>query len=117
MSKKVWIDDERAPEDFLSAAECEGIVWIKKIREAIRYIKEHAEEIEVMYLDYYMDDLYLDGSELVFEVLHGRKEGSFANLKTVYLHSSDETAIDDMMEYADEIKALGVDMLPAPYRK
>jgi len=117
MSNKVWIDDERAPQDFLSAAECEGIVWIKKIREAIRYIKEHAEEIEVMYLDYYMDDLYLDGSELVFEVLHGRKEGAFSNLKTVYLHSSDETAIDEMMEYAEEIKALGVDMLPAPYRK
>jgi len=117
MSKKVWIDDERAPQDFLSAAECEGIVWIKKIREAIRYIKEHAEEIDVLYLDYYMDDLYLDGSELVFEVLHGRKEGSFTNLKTVYLHSSDEDAIDEMMEYAEEIKTLGVDMLPAPYRK
>lgn len=117
MSNKVWIDDERAPQDFLSAAECEGVVWIKKIREAIRYIKEHAEEIEVMYLDYYMDDPYLDGSEFVFEVLHGRKEGSFANLKMVYLHSSDEDAIDEMMEYAEEIKSLGVDMLPAPYRK
>lgn len=117
MSKKVWIDDQRAPQDFLSAAECEGVVWIKKIREAIRYIKEHAEEIEVMYLDYYMDDPYLDGSEFVFEVLHSRKEKSFVNLKTVYLHSSDETAIEEMMEYAEEIKAFGVDMLPAPYRK
>lgn len=115
-NKNIWIDDTRNPNDFLPPNEAANVLWLKNIRPAITYVSEHSKEIEVLYLDYYMDDNYLFGSEFVYQVLYdGRKE--YPLLKTIYLHSSDDDVIDDLMQHQEEFNEIGIDLIIAPYRR
>ena len=111
---KVWIDDERNPKDYLSEKEAECVIWIKEIREALNLFLKNSAEIEVLYLDYYMDSPVIFGSEFVYYAMRGNK--MFPNLKTIYLHSSDELAIDELMELAPNLKNRGISLEVAPYR-
>ncbi len=115
-NKNIWIDDTRNPNHFLSPNEAANVLWLKNIRPAITYVSEHSKEIEVLYLDYYMDDNFLFGSEFVYQVLYdGRKE--YPLLKTIYLHSSDDDVIDDLMQHQEEFNEIGIDLIIAPYRR
>lgn len=114
--KNIWIDDIRNPQNFLHQNEADNVLWLKNIRPAIKYVSEHSKEIEVLYLDYYMDDNFLFGSEFVYEVLYSGREG-YPLLKTIYLHSSDDDVIEDLMQHEEEFKEMGIDLLVAPYRK
>ena len=113
---KVWIDDERNPKDYLSEKESEGVIWVKAIREALNLFLKNSAEIEVLYLDYYMDDSFLFGSEFVFYAKRGGKK-MFPNLKAIYLHSNDDDVIDDLMQHEEEFKAMGMSLVIAPYRR
>ena len=115
-NKNIWIDDTRNPHHFLPKAEADNVVWLKNIRPAIRYVSEHSKEIEVLYLDYYMDDSFLFGSEFVYDVLYGGRE-EYPLLKTIYLHSNDDDVIDDLMQHEEEFKAMGMSLVIAPYRR
>lgn len=115
-NRNIWIDDTRNPHQFLSKEEADNVLWLKNIRPAITYVSEHSKEIEVLYLDYYMDDNFLFGSEFVYQVLYdGRKE--YPLLKTIYLHSSDDDVIDDLMLHQEEFNEMGINLIIAPYRR
>lgn len=112
---KVWIDDERKPKDYLSEKDAESVIWIKEIREALNLFLKKSEEIEVLYLDYYMDSPVIFGSEFVFYAKRGGKK-MFPNLKSIYLHSNDDDAIDELMELAPNLENQGISLEVAPYR-
>lgn len=112
---KIWIDDERDPKDYLSEKEAGSVIWIKEIREALNLVLNNSAEVEVLYLDYYMDSPVIFGSEFVFYAKRGGKK-MFPNLKTIYLHSNDDDAIDDLMEYAAHLENHGISLEVAPYR-
>ncbi len=112
---KVWIDDERNPKDYLSEKESEGVIWVKAIREALNLFLKNSAEIEVLYLDYYMDSPVIFGSEFVFYAKRGGKK-MFPNLKAIYLHSNDDDVIDELMELAPNLENQGINLKVAPYR-
>lgn len=112
---KIWIDDERNPKDYLSEKEAESVIWIKEIREALNLVLNKSAEVEVLYLDYYMDSPVILGSEFVFYAKRGGKK-MFPNLKTIYLHSNDDDAIDELMEFAPSLELHGISLEVAPYR-
>lgn len=115
-NKNIWIDDTRNPHHFLPKTEAENVLWLKNIRQAIQYVSEHSKEIEVLYLDYYMDDNFLFGSEFVYEVLYSGREG-YPLLKTIYLYSSDDNVIEDLMQHEEEFKEMDISLVIAPYRR
>lgn len=112
---KYWIDDQRSPFDRLPEELAKEVIWIKKIREAIKIVYDNPEDITTLYLDYYMDDQYLFGSEIVFGVLYDGRE-KYKSLKEIYLHSSDETVIEELIEECyEELKKIGIELKIANY--
>lgn len=112
---KVYVDDLRDPKHYLSPELAEGIVWLKEAWEARNFLVEHEAEIEVLHLDNYLDDDYITGKELFMmvagETMWGGRE-EWANLKQIYLHSSDEDVIEELMEnYAEPMRKAGVEVI------
>ena len=113
-NRRIWIDDWRNPQSFLKN-EAEGVLWLKQIKPALDYVDKHAEEIEVLYLDHWMDDDYLNGFDFVSNILDDGRE-KYKNLKNIYFHSGDDKVIEEVMFYEDMLKEIGVVLLIAPYR-
>jgi len=112
---KVFIDDIRNPVNHLTPEQSEGIVWLKEWWEAKRFLITNSKEIEVIHFDNYMDEPDLTGKDLFFMVagdcMWGDKT-SWTNLKQIYLHSSDEDLVDELMvECFEELKASGVELI------
>lgn len=116
MTQHVWIDDKRDPKCSLPAAVSESVVWIKSIHEALEYVQKNAADIEVLYLDYYMDSSVLFGSEFVM-LVQRFGHSKFPQLKTVYLHSDAKDKVKALMKYAPKLKSEGIDLKIATYRK
>lgn len=116
MTQHVWVDDKRDPKQSLPAAVLESVVWIKSIHEALEYVQKNAADIEVLYLDYYLDSPVLFGSEFVMLVQRfGRSK--FPQLKTVYLHSNAKDKVKALMKYAPKLKSEGIELKIATYHK
>lgn len=116
MAQHVWIDDKRDPKVSLPATVAQSVVWIKSIHEALEYVQKNAADIEVLYLDYYMDSSVLFGSEFVMLVQRfGRSK--FLQLNTVYLHSNAKDKVKGLMKYAPKLKSEGIELKIATYRK
>lgn len=97
---KVYIDDLRDPNKYLSTELADGIVWIKKWWDARNFLNDNHDKIEVIHFDHYMDERHHTGGDLLemvyFHKVHG--DGDYPALKTVYLHSSDETIVERLIE-------------------
>lgn len=111
----LYIDDIRDPQKYLTPELAEGIVWIKEWWEAKNFLLEHAAEIEVIHFDHYMDEPTLTGTDLLMMVagdcMWGGKE-EWVNLKQIYLHSSDEDRVEELMEnYAAPLIKAGVELI------
>lgn len=112
---KVYIDDIRDPQKYLTPEQAEGIVWIKEWWEAKDFLIEHAAEIEVIHFDNYMDEPMFTGTDLFMMVagdcMWGDKE-EWVNLKQIYLHTSDEDIILDLIyKYAADLHVAGVEVI------
>lgn len=112
---KVYIDDIRDPQKYLTPELADGIVWLKEWWEAKRFLIENAAEIEVIHFDHYMDEPTLTGTDLFMMVagdcMWGDKE-HWPNVKTIYLHSSDEDTIEELLEnYAEPMRKAGVEVI------
>lgn len=116
MAQHVWIDDKRDPKRSLPETVAQSVVWIKSIHEALEYVQKNAADIEVLYLDYYLDSPVLFGSEFVMLVQRfGRSQ--FPQLKTVYLHSNAKDKVKALMKYAPKLKSEGIELKIATYHK
>lgn len=112
---KYWIDDRRDPKDSLGK-ESEQVVWLKEIIPAIHEVEDNASEVEVLYLDHYMDSDHIFGSELIMIVLCMGKE-TFPKLEKIYLHTSENTIIKRLVDkYSKRLADMGIQLLEAKYR-
>ncbi|SOK59246.1 hypothetical protein [Yersinia phage fHe-Yen9-03] len=111
---KVYIDDIRDPKKYLTPEQADGIVWIKEAWNARNFLVEHESVIEVLHLDNYLDDEFITGTDIFFmvagETIWGDRS-EWANLKTIYLHSSDTDVIEKLMKYKDELQTAGVELI------
>lgn len=112
---KVYIDDIRDPHKYLTAEQAEGIVWLKEAWAARNFLIEHQAEIEVLHLDNWLGDDYITGKDIFFmvagECMWGGRE-EFANVKQIYLHSSDTDVVDELIEeYAEKLSKVGVELI------
>lgn len=112
---KIYIDDIRDPEKYLSPELADGIVWLKEAWEARNFLIEHKAEIEVLHLDNWLGDDFITGKDIFFMVagdcLWGDRE-EFANVKQIYLHSSDTDVVDELMEeYAEPLLKVGIELI------
>lgn len=100
----VFVDDLRDPEQFLGKSCPEGIVWIKTYPEAIDYLFANEGKIVELHLDHYLghDPIHL-GSNLL-ELVHSYMafDDKFALIKRIYLHSSDEGIINNLIRMHGE---------------
>lgn len=112
---KVYVDDIRDPKNYLTPELAEGIVWLKEAWEARNFLVDNQAEIEVLHLDNYLGDSHITGKDLFFmvagETMWGGRE-EWANLKQIYLHSSDEDIVEELMEnYAEPLLKAGVELI------
>lgn len=111
---ELWIDDLRNPVDVLGLP-AGNIVWKKEAWEARNYLfHEAAPVLEKLYLDHNLDSMDIDGEDLIAMVAF-RLE-MFPCLKAVYLHSSDDEAVEKMLSYKPHFDKRDIDLLVAPYR-
>ena len=95
----VYIDDLRDPAKYLSPELAKDIVWIKKWWDAKNFLFDNHDKIEVIHFDHYMDERHHTGGDLLEMVYFGKLySDEFPLLKTVYLHSSDETTVERLIE-------------------
>lgn len=110
-----WIDDRIDPQDRLKNEKLEKTIWLKEIIPALEIVEKNSENIEYLYLDYFMDHYYIYGNEFLFLIMYMGKE-KFKNLKTIYLHSSDEGMVDDMLfKYEKDFENIGIKLTKANY--
>lgn len=113
---KVFIDDIRNPVNHLTPEQSENIVWLKEWWQSKKYLIDNSQEIEVVHFDNYMDEPDLTGKDLFFMVagdcMWGDKAADWPNLKQIYLHSSDESLVDELIEECfEKLKAVGVELI------
>lgn len=113
---KVFIDDIRNPVNHLTPEQSENIVWLKDWWGSRNYLHEHSKNIEVVHFDNYMDDPELTGKDLFIMVagdcVWGDKSEDWPNLKQIYLHSSDESVVDELMDvWERDLKMAGVELI------
>lgn len=119
MNMKVYIDDIRDPQKYLTPEQAAGIIWIKEWWEARNFLFKNEAQIEEIHFDNYLNDPdNHTGMEIFLMVLFERAWGKgsdseeFVNLKRIYLHSSDNDIITEAMEtYADEIEKSGIEVI------
>lgn len=115
MVSKLWIDDIRKAENFLGK-DAEGVVSMSEARSARKYLVDNAETIEVLYLDNFLGHQTITG-ENIMEKIRYRLQ-FFKKLKTIYLHSSDNSVVARILErHKEHFKEHGVDVVDAPYRE
>lgn len=119
---KLWIDDQRDPENYLNKKQLENVVWIKKIREALFVVLDdevdpNAEEI---FLDHYMDEEHLTGLTLLNDLYWSLKSKCIVreSLKKIHLHSSEGSIVKKALnDYQEKYKELGIDLVKANYTR
>lgn len=110
-----WIDDRRDPKYSLEKEKMDNITWLKEIVPALNIVEENAENIEFLYLDYFMDHDYIYGNEFLFLIMYMGKE-KFKNLKTIFLHSSDKGIVEDMIfKYKETFDDMEINLEEAKY--
>jgi len=114
---KLWIDDIRSPENFLSKEQVEGIVCKNEAWSARTFLfKEVNEDIEVLYLDNFLGDRQITG-ETMLSTLSFRVK-TFPKLKKIYLHSSDDRVVARCIEkYKEKLAEHGIELIDAEYRE
>lgn len=94
---RVFVDDLRDPNLYLSKDIKNNVVWLKEAWKAKEFIfGEKSKEIEVLHLDNNLGDPDLDGEDLV-SMIYFHIE-MFPKLKSVLLHSSDQDVISKILE-------------------
>lgn len=104
----------RDPKEYLTPEQAEGIIWIKEAWEARNFLHDNQEAITVLHLDNYLDDVYITGTDLFYQVIGGRlwSGDEFLNLKQIYLHSSDENIVDELHHKTHEkLQEVGVELI------
>lgn len=110
----VFVDDIRDPRIHLGKERAVGVVWIKTFQEAADYFHDHQAEITEIHLDEYLGDNPNDlGSELMGLIYCMVYYGNHLSLlKTIYLHSSDTSVIEDLIEeYQPRLSAFDITMV------
>jgi hypothetical protein len=116
--KSLWIDDLRNPEKYLSSDELVGLVWKNEAWSARKYLfTEVLNEIEILYLDNFLGDKSITGEKILSKIsFKVGREGYFENLKTVYLHTSEDSILEKCLDlYTEKLNAAGIELLKAPY--
>lgn len=125
--KILWLDDLRDPRYFLGEEKSKGIVWEKNARigRRILFAQETTNEIEVLHLDNFMGDRTITGETILDKIsykitcrsMENRNEHTYLkNLKTVYLHSSDEAVIQRCLDkHKEKLAQYGVSLEKATY--
>jgi len=93
----LYIDDLRDPVRYLGEDRGSKMTWTKTWREANRLLKQHEASLEEIHFDHYLEGPDHTGGELFLMVMYrlGRK---YPNLKRCYLHSSDSSIVDELIE-------------------
>ncbi len=106
---KLYIDDLRDPKEELGEGRAVGMVWIKEYWEAQRFLLENEAELTEIHFDHYLAGTHT-GGELVMMVAYRRlMKVAFKKLTDIYLHSSDESIVEDIIEEVGErLAAVGV---------
>ena len=110
MITNLYIDDIRDPEQYLSPELVKDIVWIKDWWEAKVFLRDHAATLEVIHFDHYMGGGKVAG-DLFSKVAYRAKKGEYPNLKQIYLHSSDVSVVDHLMEKKESLAELGIELI------
>lgn len=113
MVKRLWIDDMRKAERYLDNVD--GVVSESDARLARKLVIESEDTVEIIYLDNFLGHPSITG-EHIMDRINYRIE-RFKNLKTIYLHSSDDKVVARTIErHKESFKAHGIDVIDAPYR-
>ena len=106
---KLYIDDMRDPKKELGEERAEGMVWIKEYWAAQTFLLQNEAELTEIHFDHYLDGTHTAG-ELVMMVTYRRTHNvGFKKLTDIYLHSSDESIVEDLIECVGErLAAVGV---------
>jgi len=114
VATELWIDDLRDPSKILPNFS-DKVVWKKEAWEARNYLfRDAAPMLEVLYLDNNLGDADVSGEDLLSFVAFRLER--YPNLKQVYLHSSDDVAIERMLSYKSHFDKANVALDVAPYR-
>lgn len=65
---RVYVDQERKPEDYLSEEDRNGLLVFKDPIAALCFLHENEKDIEVAYLGHYPTDYYFQGSDIVEDI-------------------------------------------------
>lgn len=103
----LWLDDLRDPKDFIDTDVFKKVLWAKTFSEAISVLEDYSDNITHISLD---NDLGEDkeGNDVlnfVEELLHS---GELPNLREVYVHSHNPSAVDKMMLAKQSLSNYGV---------
>lgn len=103
----LWLDDLRDPKDFTDTDVFKRVIWAKTFSEALSALDGCSDNITHISLD---NDLGEDkeGNDvlnLVEELLHN---GELPNLREVYVHSHNPSAVDKMMLAKQSLSSYGV---------
>lgn len=114
----IFIDDIRNPEQFLGSECPVDIVWIKNYPDAVDYLLENQATITEVHLDQYLGDdpMHLGSNLLELIRMHLDFDHKFKEVKKIYLHSSDSSIIDDLIEiHGDFFKSQNVELIDNHY--
>lgn len=109
---KLYIDDIRDPTKYLTAEQAEGIVWVKTWWDARNFLRDNEAELEVIHFDHYMDEPQHTGGDLFQMMAYRLSSGEeYRRVKQIYLHSSDSTIVEKLMEWKDRLAEHGVELI------
>ena len=112
---KLYIDDLRDPTKHLTPEQAEGIVLKTEWWEARNFMFDNEAVLEVIHFDNYLNDRDNHTGHDLFDMMASERcwgKEMFLNLKQVYLHSSAEEDVDEIIErWADEFKGTGVELI------
>lgn len=95
---KVWLDDNRNPE----TRGFHGYTWYKCPRELIHDLDDIQDKVTEFHLDHYLNDWgNITGKEILFYIDSALDDGELKNLKTIYVHTSDEVIGETYLNVID----------------
>lgn len=111
---RVYVDQERKPENHLSEEDRNGLLVFKDPLAALCFLHENEKDIEVAYLGHYPTDYYFEGSDIVEDIFlhkHYNEGEYFPKLSKIYLHNIDSGFKNTLIsKYQEELKELGIEL-------
>lgn len=113
---KIWIDDIRDPNNHLSTEDAENIIWAKEWWEAKNCVLQNSLDIEVIHFDNFLGDPNnRTGSDILSMVMYRLSRNKFPKLSKIYLHSSDESVVNNLFNvYNEKCNNYGIELIKNP---